>query len=102
MRYLLKLSGAKDIEELKAALIDPASYTQPFRMNGSFVWMDALFCRIESPRTERSLAWNMQGSTNKEVAPPIRPSASADRRSSLRTFIQIATVICGLQLTIIF
>lgn len=30
VRYLVKVSGAKDVEDLKAALIDPANYTQPF------------------------------------------------------------------------
>lgn len=41
VRYLLKISGASDVEALKAALIDPASYTQPFKMNGSFVGLEA-------------------------------------------------------------
>lgn len=44
VRYLLKVSGAKDVEELKAALIAPASYTQPFKMNGSFVGLEASGC----------------------------------------------------------
>ncbi|MFT4269206.1 MAG: hypothetical protein QM586_18640 [Xenophilus sp.] len=44
VRYLLKISGASDVEELKAALIDPASYTQPFQMNGSFVGLEASGC----------------------------------------------------------
>ncbi len=47
VRYLLKISGARDAEELKAALIDPASYTQSFQMNGSFIGLETLFCRFE-------------------------------------------------------
>lgn len=41
VRYLLKCSGASNLEELKAALIDPASYTQPFEMNDSFIALEA-------------------------------------------------------------
>ena len=47
VRYLLKISGARDLEELKAALIDPTSYTQPFKMNDSFWGMEAQSCRID-------------------------------------------------------
>jgi len=47
VRYLLKVSGAKDVEELKAALIDPASYTHPFKMNCSFLALEARFFRID-------------------------------------------------------
>lgn len=46
VRFLLKVSGAKDVEELKAALIDPASYTHPFEMNSAFVGMESLSCRL--------------------------------------------------------
>lgn len=47
VRYLLKVSGTGDVEELKAALIDPASYIQPFKMNSSFFGLEALSCRID-------------------------------------------------------
>ena len=47
VRFLLKVSGAKDVEELKAALIDPGNYTHSFKMNGSFVGLEALSCRID-------------------------------------------------------
>lgn len=47
VRFLLKVSGAKDVDELKAALIDPANYTHSFKMNGSFVGLEALSCRID-------------------------------------------------------
>ncbi len=34
VRYLIKISGAKDVDELKAALIDPENYTKiPFEMS---------------------------------------------------------------------
>lgn len=46
VRYLLKVSGAKDVEQLKAALIDPANYTHPFKMNSAFFGMETLSCRI--------------------------------------------------------
>lgn len=32
VRYLLKISGASDVEDLKSALIDPVNYTHPFKM----------------------------------------------------------------------
>lgn len=44
VRYLLKVTGARDVEALKAALIDPASYTHPFKMNGSFDGLEASPC----------------------------------------------------------
>ena len=47
VRYLLKVGGAKDVEELKAALIDPANYRQPFEMNRSFFGLEALACCID-------------------------------------------------------
>jgi hypothetical protein len=36
VKYLLAASGASDVETLKAALINPANYTQPFAMNDPF------------------------------------------------------------------
>lgn len=47
VRYLLKISGARDVGELKAALIDPVHYAQPFKMNCSFVGLEAVTCRID-------------------------------------------------------
>lgn len=44
VRYLLKVTGACDVETLKAALIDPASYTYPFEMNGSFIGLEVSPC----------------------------------------------------------
>lgn len=46
VRFLLKVSGAKDVEELKAALIDPASYKHPFKMNSSFIGIETLSCHL--------------------------------------------------------
>lgn len=45
--YLVEASGARDVEELKAALIDPASYAHPFRMNDAFVGIESKPLRIE-------------------------------------------------------
>ena len=47
VRYLLKVSGAEDVEELKAALIDPANYRQPFEMYCASSGLDAVACRID-------------------------------------------------------
>ena len=47
VRFLLKVSGARDVEELKAALIDPANYTTPFKMNDAFITLEPLPCRID-------------------------------------------------------
>lgn len=46
VQYLLKASGAGDVEALKAALIDPASYTQPFRIAGYGTGLETLSCKI--------------------------------------------------------
>lgn len=46
VRYLLRISGARDVEELKAALIDQASYSHPFKMNNSFRGMEARRCNF--------------------------------------------------------
>ena len=42
VRYLLDISGTEHVEQLKAALIDPASYTHPFEMNDAFWGMETL------------------------------------------------------------
>lgn len=47
VKYLVKVCGAGDVEELKAALIDPTSYTHPFEMNNSLFGMEANFCRFD-------------------------------------------------------
>ncbi len=47
IRFLLKVSGAGDVEELKSALIDPASYAQPFKMNDAFIGLEASGCTFE-------------------------------------------------------
>lgn len=47
VQYLLKASRANDVEELKAALIDPENYTQPFKMNVAYVGLEALTCHID-------------------------------------------------------
>jgi len=45
IRYLVKISGASNVEELKAALIDPVNFTQPFKMNSAFVGLETLGAR---------------------------------------------------------
>jgi hypothetical protein len=64
VRYLLKISKARDVEELKAALIDPASYTHPFKMD--FSEFAALSCQ--------SLACAFR------YVPPDRQKPGIDRR----------------------
>jgi hypothetical protein len=57
VRYLMKISGAADIEELKAALVNPASYSQPFKMNRAFCGMETRPClfRYVPPGTKRAI-----------------------------------------------
>ncbi|MEX8511157.1 MAG: hypothetical protein AB3X37_10420 [Leptothrix ochracea] len=45
VKHLVTISGARDVDELKAALIDPASYTHPYKMNGAS-GLETLPCRI--------------------------------------------------------
>lgn len=45
-QYVLRNSGARDIEELKAALLDPASYFQPFKMYESFPGLETTSSRV--------------------------------------------------------
>ena len=40
VKYLLEATGFEDVEELKAALIDPDSYTHPFLYNYAFVGIE--------------------------------------------------------------
>lgn len=71
VRYLLKISGARDVEQLKAALIDPASYTQPFKMNGSFIGLEAApGCRFDylPPGVNKTVAVVFLTEAAREVA----------------------------------
>ena len=47
VKFLVASSGAKDVEELKAALIHPDNYTQPFKMNDAFIGIEPRACRLE-------------------------------------------------------
>ncbi len=47
VRYLMKICGANDVEDLKSALIDPVNYTHPFKMNEAFFGMDVIGCRFD-------------------------------------------------------
>ncbi len=56
VKFLIEVSGAKDVEELKAALIDPKSYFHPYKMNDVFRGLEANICRFdyippETPKT---------------------------------------------------
>lgn len=46
VKHLIAASGARDVEELKAALINPANYMQPFKMNDAFLGLESLACRF--------------------------------------------------------
>ncbi|WP_146144827.1 hypothetical protein [Phreatobacter cathodiphilus] len=41
VQYLRRSSGARSVEELKTALIDPATYAHDFEMNNTFFGLDA-------------------------------------------------------------
>jgi len=59
VRYLLKICRANDVEELKAALINPASYTHPFKISHAFTLMETLQrfdCRFLPPQTHKTIA----------------------------------------------
>ena len=52
VQYLLRTSGARNVEELKTALINPATYAHDFEMNNTFFGLDAigaLSLRYQSP-----------------------------------------------------
>ncbi|UWF60380.1 hypothetical protein [Brucella sp. 2716] len=40
-QHIVRLTGARDVEELKAALIHPLSYKHPYEMNYSFAGLEA-------------------------------------------------------------
>ena len=47
VQHLLRVSGARDVDELKTALIDPASYFHPFKMDDSFVGLETNAFHVE-------------------------------------------------------
>ncbi|MCL2297328.1 MAG: hypothetical protein FWC38_02405 [Proteobacteria bacterium] len=55
VRYLVKASGALDVEELKAALVNPANYTKPFNFKEV---IDRFGCEIDylSPEVNKTVA----------------------------------------------
>jgi hypothetical protein len=53
VRFLVEASGATDVENLKSALLDPASYTQPFKMHDAFFSLTACTMRIDLPAAGR-------------------------------------------------
>ena len=46
VRYLMEASGTTDVDELKAALIEPANYVHPFEMCNAYFGAEALACRL--------------------------------------------------------
>ena len=58
VKFLIEVCGAKDVEELKAALIDPQSYFHPYKMNDAFCGLEAIFCRLDyaPPFTSKTVA----------------------------------------------
>jgi len=75
VRYLLKISGAKDVDELKTALIDPANYTHPFKMNDAFLGVEALSCHMDylSPEVNKTVAVVFSTEEGREVAQSLLP-----------------------------
>ena len=49
VRYLEKVTGAKDVDELKTALIDPASYSRPFKMHHNYFGPQTIDFPIDYP-----------------------------------------------------
>jgi len=49
VRFLVEASGAAHVEALKSALLDPASYTHPFKMHDAFYSLTARTMRVELP-----------------------------------------------------
>ena len=70
VRYLLRVSGARDVEALKAALVDPANYTQPFKMYDAFTCIESIGCSIDyvPPETHRTVGIVFLTEQAREVA----------------------------------
>ena len=58
VKFLIEVSGAKDVEELKAALIDPKSYFHPYKMNDALRGLETICCRLDysPPQTRKTVA----------------------------------------------
>ncbi len=58
VKFLIEVSGAKDVEELKAALIDPKSYFHPYKMNDGMWGLETLSCRLDyaTPGAHKAVA----------------------------------------------
>ena len=58
VRYLQKVTGAKDVEELKTALIDPTNYSQPFKMHHHYFGPETIAFQIAylSPDEHKTVA----------------------------------------------
>ena len=47
VNFLIASSGAKDVEELKAALVNPNNFTQPFKLNNAYLGIEPRACHLE-------------------------------------------------------
>jgi len=47
VKFLLEVTGFTNVDALKAALIDPASYTHPFTYNDAFIGIETMSCRFK-------------------------------------------------------
>lgn len=47
VKFLVARSGAQDVQELKTALLDPANYSQSFKMHDAFRGINAVACRMK-------------------------------------------------------
>lgn len=58
VKFLIEVSGAKNVEELKAALIDPKSYFHLYQMNDALVGLETVCCRLDylPPKTRKTVA----------------------------------------------
>ncbi|MEI6334881.1 MAG: hypothetical protein WCS87_10000 [Methylococcaceae bacterium] len=58
VKFLIEVSGAKDVEELKAALIDPKSYFHPYEMHCAFFGLETVYCHFDyiSSQTRKTVA----------------------------------------------
>ena len=86
LQYVLRASGAKSVDELKACLIDPANYTQPFKQYCVFFNAEGHSCRFE---------YLPEGSRHKTIGlvfatPPARDVAEFIIRQNIDADIFIA------------
>jgi hypothetical protein len=81
VQYLLHASGSRDLEELKAALINPASYSHPFRMGDTFDGLETNAFHVEYEPASKGLPAMVFTSNAKalELAQTLLPGIFGDR-----------------------